>query len=213
MNSRSLCLGLSLGILIGATAPQTVAATLPGQDGASASVRAQTVKGTPIVRGKVARMIYDAFSAQLDKLHRPISNRSPFRDVKASDSDYRAIVLLTRRNIATGDEEGNFHPNDSVSRYELAQALDRLVAELKPRGLDPLLAQPLNVPKDIPLDYEALGVIERMIKLGVVVPFTDGYFRGKRPTTDAEVADALTRIKELMKAGDSGKAGSSTPTR
>src|SRR5205085_1980205 len=119
------------------------------------------------------------------------------RDVTSKDSNYRAIATLTRLSVATGDEQGEFHPGGSVSRYELSQALDRLIAEMKPAGIESVLAAHLDMPKDMSADEPAYGAVGRMIRLIVVVPCTDGYFRGKRPTTDAEVADAIARIKEL----------------
>jgi hypothetical protein len=184
---------LCLGIIAGAVRNVSAAGHETGQD----AIKRQTVKGGPVTRGRVAQMIYDAFSSQLDKTVRALPRQSPYRDVTAKDPNYRAIIILTRHNVATGDVHGDFHPTDSVSRYELAQALERLIGALKPKGIDALLAAHLDMPKDISQDNEAYGAVERMIKLGVVVPFTDSYFRGKRPTTDAEVADALIRIKEL----------------
>ena len=201
MLRKPLWIVLSLGIIAGTVG--NVGATR--HESGQGAVKTQTVKGGPVTRGGVAQMIYDAFRLRLDKPVRALPSKSPYRDVTVKDPNYRAIIILTKHNVATGDEQGDFHPADSVSRYELAQALERLIGALKPKGIDALLAAQLEMPKDISLDNEAYGAVERMIKLGVVVPFTDTYFRGKRPTTDAEVADALIRIKELSASGSRGK--------
>jgi S-layer homology domain len=156
----------------------------------------QPVKGNIIPRRKVARVVYDAFKSQLDRHVGPMPRTSPYSDVPVTDPDFRAIVVLSRHKIVAGDATGAFHPQDNVSRYELSMAMDRLVAELKPGGLQ---SAAVAMPKDIPSDVEAYSAVERMLSLGVVLPFTDGYFRGKRPTTDWEVANALIRVKALLK--------------
>ena len=145
-------------------------------------------------------MTYDAFQTTVFKADSKPGHDTPFVDVRTTDPNFKAIVALARHNIATGTMEGDqlvFHPKEAPSRFDLAQAMEKLIGELKPAGLDKLLSQEYAMPQDIPQSAPAYSAVEKMLKLHVLLPFTDGYFRGKRPTTDAEVAVALARVKEL----------------
>lgn len=175
--------------------------------------KSQGVKGKPITRAQVAQKIYTAFKKTLDKAAAPLQHGSPYQDVTTTYPNFHAILVLNKLNIATMSADEKFQPQESVSRYELSLAMDRLVTVLKSGNLDPLLNAKLQMPMDMPTTAEAYPSVEKMLKLGVVLVFTDGYFRGKRPTTDAEVADALTAVEDLVKADGASKNNSKKTSR
>ena len=47
--------------------------------------------------------------------------------------------------------------------------------------------------------------MEKILKLSILKPFPDGYFRGKRPTTETEVAEALAAMKQYVKIKNADK--------
>ena len=159
----------------------------------------QSFKGNPITRGEVARLIYEAFKSTLFQADKP-GGEATFKDVPTNDPDFKVISVLGRRHIFSGDAEGNFNDEAAPSRYEMAQAFDALITELKLTNIKGRLAFTLDMPRDIPANVPAYGAVERLIKLEVALPFNDGYFRGRRPTTDAEVTDGIARVQELVKA-------------
>ena len=164
---------------------------------------------TTCTRLKVAKMMYEAFKTRLDKSpDARLPHDTPFADVKRTDPAFRAVVVLNKQQIATGTLEDNvayFHPNEVPSRFDLAMALDRLLTALKPMNVESLLAEPLDMPRDIPMSAEAYQSVEKLLKLSILKPFPDSYFRGKRPTTETEVAEALVAMKQYVKIKNAEK--------
>src|SRR2546426_1101706 len=101
MNAR-IVFALALGITLTPLGKSAASSLQTGQDKA----RLQTVKGNPVTRARVAQMIYDAFSARLDRLSRTHPRPTQYRDVASKDSNYHAIATLSRLSVATGDEQG-----------------------------------------------------------------------------------------------------------
>lgn len=193
-----------------------VLATLAAQGNAQApdaiqekprpSAKTQAIKGKPVTRGKFAAMLYEAFKTTLFQNDKS-SEEAPFYDVLATDPDFKVISILRQHHILSGDAEGNFHAQNNPSRYEMAQTFDALITELKLANTQKLLDFTLDMPKDIPANVPACEAVERMIKLEVALPFGDSYFRGRRATTDAEIADGIARVQELVKASAQERAG------
>ena len=203
----------------------TVACPLRAQN-SSGSAQAQNppapaVKPIPLnttcTRLKVAQMMYEAFKTQLDKSPAArLPHDTPFADVKQNSPAFRAVVVLNEQHVATGSMEGDlayFHPNEVPSRFDLALALNRLLTALKPTNTESLLAEPLDMPKDIPMSAEAYQSVEKLLKLSILKPFPDGYFRGNRPTTETEVADALLSMKNFVKSKGADKPKLDAKTR
>lgn len=200
--NMALLLGVSLG-MIGRMQTSDVRMASSQQQSAFAK-RFQDVKNRPISRALMAQKVYTAFKKVLDKAAVPLPRTSPYQDISTNDPDFHAILVLNKLNIAYGSTDQKFHPMESLSRYELAKVMDRLVTVLKPNGLDSLLNAESTIPSDIPQRYDdspSQRSAVKMLKLGVMQVFMDGFFRGKRPATDTEVADALTTVSDLVKAG------------
>jgi hypothetical protein len=187
---------LVLALLTAQANAQTIAAR---QEKPRLPAATQSVKGNPITRGEAARLIYEAFKATLFQADKP-GEQAAFKDVSANNPDFKVISVLSHRHIFSGDAEGNFNDKAAQSRYDMALAFDALIKELKMPRIKGRLAFTLDMPKDIPANVLAYGAVERMIKLEVALPFNDGYFRGRRATTDAEVTDGIARVQELVKA-------------
>ena len=76
-----------------------------------------------ITRAEVAtiffRLLTDDARAEFD------STENSFKDVAAGSWYNRAISTLANANILIGDEKGNFRPNDSITRAEMATIIAR----------------------------------------------------------------------------------------
>ena len=172
---------------------------------------------TTCTRLKVAQMMYEAFKIRLDPSPvARLAHDTPFADVKRTDPAFRALVVLNNQHVATGSVENDlvyFHPNEVPSRFNLASALDRLLTALKPTNTESLLAESLDMPRDIPMSAEAYQSVEKLLKLGILKPFPDGYFRGNRPTTETEVAEALSAMTNFVKIKGADKPKTNAKTR
>ena len=106
-----------------------------------------------------------------------------FPDVP-QDADYaQAVSMLAELEIITGDERGNFNPDSTVTRGEMAAILCRLLEEPQ-AGKDTGF-------QDVSSDHWAAGYVTRAVELGFVNGYGNGNFGPQDPVTCEQVVKML----------------------
>jgi hypothetical protein len=106
-----------------------------------------------------------------------------FKDLTAENPVYPYAVYLGNRGLMQGYTDGGFHPNQAITRAEMATLL------VKADGLTPY--QPTKPSfKDVNPNHWAYQNIEAVYKAGMIQGY-QGYFRPDQAVTRAELAIML----------------------
>jgi Leucine-rich repeat (LRR) protein len=112
-----------------------------------------------------------------------------FPDVTETYRFYEEIKFLTAKGIINGFPDGNFHPNETVTRAQAAimigRALD-LDETIRPTIFD-----------DVKSASMASGYIASATEKGIITGFPDGTFRPNDPVTRGQMAIIISRAFEL----------------
>lgn len=94
-----------------------------------------------------------------------------FPDVP-DDAPYAdAVNMLAEMGIVKGDENGNFNPNNTITRAEFATMMCRLLGVE-----DAALAITKSSFNDVPADHWACGYVTKAVELGLVNGYGNGNF-------------------------------------
>jgi len=107
------------------------------------------------------------------------ASASVFPDV-ADDASYaEAVTILSSLNIMIGDDKGNFNPDNTITRAEVAAIVVRA------KGLEAASngAKGATNFSDVKADHWATGYINLAAQSGIIAGFTDGTFRPEDPVT------------------------------
>lgn len=103
-----------------------------------------------------------------------------------------AIGVWSDRGVLNGDDQGNFRPDDSITRAETATVLDNLISYEK---------QSVKVFSDVKKeDWFALAV-SRLYEAGVITGYEDGTIRPTNGVTRQEAAVMIGRALGLDVSG------------
>lgn len=94
---------------------------------------------------------------------------SSFPDVDESAEYAEAVEYLSQIGIMVGDNQGNFNPNKTVTRAEMATIICRMISETND------LPNSTNF-TDVPADHWANTYVGRAAELGIVNGYGDGRF-------------------------------------
>lgn len=104
------------------------------------------------------------------------------------------VGALQARGVVSGDENGLFHPEDSLTRAEMA----KLLTVSQGREEDANLLQGVASRfKDVPDNHWAKGYIEALAETGLTVGYDGGLFGPEDPVTRAQMAVFLIRAAGL----------------
>ncbi len=111
---------------------------------------------------------------------------SAFPDVPANAEYAEAANALYQMGIFTGDSNGNFNPNSTITRAEMAAIICRMV------GVEDD-AKALKKPsyKDVPASHWAVGYIAKATELGIINGYGNGKFGPGDPVTYEHVIKML----------------------
>jgi Leucine-rich repeat (LRR) protein len=112
-----------------------------------------------------------------------------FPDVTETHRFYEEIQYLTGNGIITGFPDGNFRPNETVTRAQAAIMIGRALE------LDGELRT--TIFEDVGSSSKASGYIASATEKGIITGFTDGTFRPGDPVTRGQMAIFLSRAFEL----------------
>ncbi|WP_143288702.1 S8 family serine peptidase [Calderihabitans maritimus] len=118
-----------------------------------------------------------------------VRNVYAYEDTKGHWAE-QTIDLITSRQLVNGYPDGNFRPDQPVTRAEMARIMVGVM------GMEDLLSQLEDVPSfyaDVSSDHWAKAAIELMREAGVVQGYPPGIFRPDQPVTREEALIILAR--------------------
>ena len=110
-------------------------------------------------------------------------------DLPTSHRFYSEITYLLKKNIIQGFPDGNFRPNETVTRAQAAIMIGR--------ALDLDGGQRKTSFEDVRASSKASGYIEAAVERKIITGFPDGTFRPNEPVTRGQMAIFLAKAFEL----------------
>ena len=135
-------------------------------------------------------------------------NCGNFNDIPSTSDFCRLTGIMRDQNIFAGDSNGNFRPNDPVSRAELAKILViALYGDTSPQDFKTLHGSELNF-RDISNEtHWSFPYIKIAKEKGLIRGYPDGTFRKENLVTRAEFAKMLySRLPDLQTKIDQARA-------
>ena len=120
----------------------------------------------------------------------PIAATS-FLDVPDSAAYADAAEYLNEAGIMQGDAQGNFNPDKSVTRAQMAAILCRMLDETEDLNTDG------NRFADVPASYWANGYILKAADLGIIGGYKDGTFKPDDTVTYEQAVAMVVRAMDL----------------
>ncbi|MCV9950330.1 S-layer homology domain-containing protein [Paenibacillus sp. BT-177] len=120
----------------------------------------------------------------------PISSSSTFKDVQSKQFAAPYIEAAQKAGFLSGDGLGNFRPNDSVTREELAAVFVRAVGGVNAEGGSSIL------PKDqSSVSQWAAGAVDKALRLGLI----DIHDSKLNPTGEVKREDIAPFLLDIFK--------------
>jgi hypothetical protein len=139
----------------------------------------------------------DSLQARLDLASKDLqalnTSGTPFPDLIGHWAA-SAVLALKERGIISGYPDGNFHPDDSVTRADMAVML------AKAKQLASKSGGSTGFP-DVPTSYWAAGAIEAAKAAGYLQGYPDGSFRPEQGVSRAEAAVLLDKAFSAQSGG------------
>lgn len=111
---------------------------------------------------------------------------------KSSNFAKEAIVVLAEKDIISGDEQGNFNPNKTISRAELVALLAKTLE------LDTTSMPEKATFKDVPKNHWAFKYVEAAFKAGIVTGVSANEFGINNVTNREQIAVMFIRALNLV---------------
>lgn len=116
----------------------------------------------------------------------PVFAASVFPDVDESAEYAGAIAYVKEAGIMKGDEKGNFNPNNTVTRAEMATIICRMVDMID------------NLPttsafSDVPIGHWANKYVGKAAELGIIKGYGNGKFGPSDDVTYEQVVTMIVR--------------------
>lgn len=125
-----------------------------------------------------------------------------FPDV-ASGADYaEAVDYVSDMGLMVGDKTGKFHPDQAVTRAEMATILCNMLGETENLSTDG------SVFTDVPADHWANRYVVKAAELGLVSGYGNGKFG---PSDQVTYEQAITMVVQAMSLGDYALAAGGYP--
>lgn len=110
----------------------------------------------------------------------------PFPDVPKTADYTQAVAALVEMGIITGDNKGNFNPNDTINRAEVATIICRVM------GVEEEAKAMKNaVFTDVPSTHWAVGYVAKAAELGIINGYGNGTFGPGNPVTYEQMVKML----------------------
>lgn len=133
-----------------------------------------------------------AFFLTLTMLTCPALAVSPFPDVDENAEYAEAVEYLKERSIMVGDSNGNFNPNQIVTRAEMATIICRMLDETGDLSVSDRFT-------DVPVTHWANKYVAKAAELGIVSGYGNGKFG---PSDTVTFEQAVTMIVRAMDMGE-----------
>lgn len=109
-----------------------------------------------------------------------------FPDVPETAEYASAVEALADMGIITGDNKGNFNPNDTINRAEAAAIICRMVGVEEEAK-----ASKTEVFHDVSAAHWAVGYVAKAAGLGIINGYGDGNFGPSDPVTYGQIIKML----------------------
>ena len=126
----------------------------------------------------------------------PSMAASPFPDVDANAEYAEIIEYISQMGYMVGDANGNFNPDKTVTRAEMAVILCNMLGETEN------LTAGGSVFTDVPANHWANPYVVKAAELGLVTGYGDGRFG---PADVITYEQALTMLINAYGGGDAAK--------
>lgn len=118
-----------------------------------------------------------------------IAQASLFTDVSKDEWYYSVLVSNQKNKVITGYEDGTFHPNNSISRAQIAQVINRILQLPESGDYKPSFI-------DISSDHPAYNDIAVLTKAGI---FNNGlYFNPNGTLTRAQLSKIIVLMNDFQ---------------
>ena len=114
-----------------------------------------------------------------------ILSLTSFPDIQSGIKQRREIEFMATLGVITGDKDGNFYPNENVTR----RYITKMMVEASKTPLDPVEG---DVFADVASDDPDAAYIQTAVMNGLVFAFPDGTFKPDRPLTLSEAVSMLS---------------------
>ena len=138
-----------------------------------------------LTRGMIVTMLY-AMSGK------PDAGKAPFSDVSAARYYAKAVAWAAANGIVAGFEDGTFHPNDNVTREQLATILCAYAKHIKAAEVTP--GDISKFPDADSVHEYAKEAVAWAVGAGLISGRADGNIAPTSSATRAEVAQMITNF-------------------
>ncbi len=122
------------------------------------------------------------------------------QDIDKAHGYARASILsLAGKNIISGDNNGNFHPLDTIKRSEMAKLIVKAI------GIDTAELPETPTFSDVPKGHWAFEYVEAGYKAGIIRGISEGVFGLNKECTREEMAVLFVRAAGLKDEDLRGK--------
>lgn len=121
----------------------------------------------------------------------------PFPDVPADAAYAEAVTTLVELEILTGDDQGNFNPDKTITRAEAAAIICRML------GVETeATSTTANTFSDVPSSHWAAGYISKAARLGIVSGYGDGKFGPEDSVTQQQIIKMIVCAMDYESKAD-----------
>ena len=146
-----------------------------------------------LTRAEAAKLLCEAFS-----LTEGEGEGKTFSDVAAAAWYAESVRCAAQNGVILGDENGNFHPEETIKREAFAAMLMRTL-QAKQITLSPVRLN-INFADEGEISGFAVGAIDFLYTAGVFEG-DNGFFYPQSPLNRAEAAVSVYRIRNLTESG------------
>ena len=114
------------------------------------------------------------------------AGNGPFPDVPEDAGYAEAVEALAELGVLQGDSTGNFNPDSTITRAEVAAVICRLL------GVEETAKTLTNsIFSDVPSSHWAIGYVAEAAEIGIISGYGDGKFGPSDPVTQQQIIKML----------------------
>ena len=119
-----------------------------------------------------------------------------FSDVAADDWYYEAVSIGSGAGYITGYPEGDFRPDDLISRQDMAVIIDRVVTA---KGIEFAVGETISFSDEAEIADYAKDAVTRAQQYGIINGYEDGTFKPDNNAVRSEAAKIIYVVNEGLK--------------
>ncbi len=119
-----------------------------------------------------------------------------FSDVATDDWYYEAVSIGSAAGYITGYPEGDFRPDDLISRQDMAVIIDRVVTA---KGIEFTVGEMISFSDEAEIADYAKDAVTRAQQYGIINGYEDGTFKPNNNAVRSEAAKIIYVVNEGLK--------------